>query len=38
LIPHTEDVVLRGVDHLMQVRDPKPVAAAIAGFLARHPL
>lgn len=38
LIPHTEEVVLRGVNHLMQIRDPKPIAAAIADFLARHPL
>lgn len=38
LIPHTEEVVLPGVNHLMQVRDPKPVAAAIADFLSRHPL
>jgi 3-oxoadipate enol-lactonase len=38
LIPHTEEVVLSGVNHLMQIRDPKPVAAPIADFLSRHPL
>jgi pimeloyl-ACP methyl ester carboxylesterase len=38
LIPHTEEVVLPGVNHLMQARDPKRVAAAIADFLSRHPL
>jgi 3-oxoadipate enol-lactonase len=37
-IPHTETVVLPGMNHLMQVRDPKRVAGAIAGFLSRHPI
>jgi pimeloyl-ACP methyl ester carboxylesterase len=36
LIPHTEVVVLPGVNHLMQMRDPKAVAEPIAGFLARQ--
>jgi 3-oxoadipate enol-lactonase len=38
LIPHSEDVVVPGVNHLMQMRDPKGVAAPIAEFLSRHPL
>jgi pimeloyl-ACP methyl ester carboxylesterase len=38
LVPHTESVVLPGIDHLMQMGDPKRVAAPIADFLARHPL
>jgi 3-oxoadipate enol-lactonase len=38
LIPHTEEVVVPGVNHLMQVREPKLVAAAIADFLSRQPL
>ncbi len=38
LIPHTEDVVVPGVDHAMQMQDPKLVAAPIADFLSRHPL
>jgi pimeloyl-ACP methyl ester carboxylesterase len=38
LIPHTEEVVLPGVNHLMQIRDPKLVAAPIADFLSRHPI
>ncbi len=37
LIPHTEEVVVPGVNHLMQIRDPKLVAAAIADFLSRQP-
>ena len=38
LIPHTEQVVVPGVNHSMQMQDPKLVAAAIADFLSRHPL
>ena len=38
LILHTETVVLPGVNHLMQMRDPKLVAAPIADFLSRQPL
>jgi len=38
LIPHTEQVVIPGVNHSMQMQDPKAVAAAIAEFLSRHPL
>ena len=38
LIPHVEEVVVPGVNHLMMIRDPKAVAAPIADFLSRHPL
>jgi pimeloyl-ACP methyl ester carboxylesterase len=38
LVPHTETVVVPGVNHLMQMGDPKGVAAPIASFLSRHPL
>ena len=38
LIPHTEEAVVRGVDHALQMGDPKGVAAPIANFLSRHPL
>lgn len=38
LIPHTEEVVVPGINHLMQMRDPKLVAALIADFLMPHPL
>ena len=38
LVPHTELVVVPGVNHLLQVREPGRVAAPIADFLSRHPL
>jgi 3-oxoadipate enol-lactonase len=38
LVPHTEEAVVPGVNHLMQMRDSKLVAAPIAAFLSRHPL
>jgi pimeloyl-ACP methyl ester carboxylesterase len=38
LFPNTEEVVLPGVNHLMQARDPGVVGRAIAGFLSRHPM
>lgn len=38
LIPHAEQVEVPGVNHLMQMRNPKAVAASIAEFLSRHPL
>ncbi len=38
LVPHTEQVVVPGVNHSMQMQDPKLVAAPIADFLSRHPL
>ncbi len=37
LIPHTEQAVVSGVNHSMQMQDPKLVAAQIADFLSRHP-
>ena len=36
-VPQTEEVVLPGLNHLLQMRDPAAVAAPIADFLARHP-
>jgi len=38
LVPQTEVVVIQGVDHSMLTQGPKQVAAAVAEFLARHPL
>jgi pimeloyl-ACP methyl ester carboxylesterase len=38
LVPNAEFARVPGVDHLMQMGDPKRVAAPIADFLARHPL
>ncbi len=38
LVPQTEVVVIPGVDHSMLTQGPKQVAAAIAEFLARHPM
>jgi pimeloyl-ACP methyl ester carboxylesterase len=38
LIPHTEEVVVPGVDHSMLTQDPKGVAAPIADFLSRQSL
>ena len=38
LIPHTEAAVVPGVDHAMQMREPKLVAAPIADFLSRQPM
>jgi len=38
LVPHTQHVVVPGVNHSMQMQDPKLVAAPIAEFLSRHPL
>jgi pimeloyl-ACP methyl ester carboxylesterase len=35
-LPETDDVVLPGLDHLLQMRRPSQVAAPIADFLARH--
>jgi pimeloyl-ACP methyl ester carboxylesterase len=36
LVPHAENVVLPGVNHFMQMGDPKRVATASADFLSRH--
>ena len=38
LIPHAEEALVPGVDHAMQMHDPKLVAARIADFLSRHPI
>ncbi len=38
LVPHTEQAVVPGVNHSMQMQDPKAVAATIAEFLSRHAL
>ena len=37
LVPHAEKVVVPGVNHSMQMQDPKAVAAAIANFISQHP-
>jgi pimeloyl-ACP methyl ester carboxylesterase len=37
-VTQTEAVVLPGLNHLLQMRNPHVVAALIADFLARHPL
>jgi pimeloyl-ACP methyl ester carboxylesterase len=37
LVPQTEEVVLPGLNHLLQMRNSSLVAAPIADFLARHP-
>jgi pimeloyl-ACP methyl ester carboxylesterase len=37
-VPHTEQVVAPGLNHLLQMRDPRLIAEAIAEFLARWPL
>jgi len=37
-LPHAEEAVLPGLNHLLQMRNPSLVAHRIADFLARHPL
>jgi 3-oxoadipate enol-lactonase len=37
-VPQTEEVVVPGLNHLLQMRNPRLVAEAIADFLARRPL
>lgn len=37
-LPHAEAFVLPNATHLLQVMNPRDVAAALADFLARHPL
>jgi pimeloyl-ACP methyl ester carboxylesterase len=37
LMPHTESVVISETNHLMQLRDPKPIASVIGNFLSRNP-
>ncbi len=36
-VPHAESAVLPGLNHSLQMRDPKLVAGAIADFLSRQP-
>jgi pimeloyl-ACP methyl ester carboxylesterase len=38
LVPRAEEVVLPGLNHLLQIQDSGLVARAIADFLGRHPL
>lgn len=35
-VPHVEGCTIEGVGHLLHIQRPKPVARAVAGFLARH--
>jgi pimeloyl-ACP methyl ester carboxylesterase len=37
-VPQAEELVLPGLNHLLQVQSPALVARSIAGFLERHPL
>jgi pimeloyl-ACP methyl ester carboxylesterase len=37
LVPHAEHALVPGVNHMMQMQDPKLVAAPIADFLSRQP-
>lgn len=37
-VPHAEEAVLPGLNHLLQMRSPSLVAHPIVDFLARHPL
>ncbi len=37
-VPQTEEVVVPGLNHLLQMRNPRLVAEAIADFLSRRPL
>lgn len=36
--PQTEDLVVPGATHLLQMQTPRTVAEGVAGFLSRHPL
>jgi 3-oxoadipate enol-lactonase len=38
LVPQTEPFVLPAATHAMQVMNPRGLAAALAAFIARHPL
>jgi pimeloyl-ACP methyl ester carboxylesterase len=38
LVPRAEQAVIAGVNHCMQMQDPKAVAATIADFVSRHRL
>ena len=35
--PRTKQVVLPGINHLMQMRDPQLVAVTIVDFISRRP-
>jgi pimeloyl-ACP methyl ester carboxylesterase len=37
-LPHAEGAVLPGATHLMQLEDPRGLAAVLTAFWARHPL
>jgi pimeloyl-ACP methyl ester carboxylesterase len=37
-LPHVEECAIDGVGHLLHVERAEPVARAISGFLARHPM
>lgn len=37
-LPQVEDIVLAGADHSLAMTHPAEVAAALAGFLRRHPV
>ncbi|MPZ17637.1 MAG: hypothetical protein GEV06_06975 [Luteitalea sp.] len=36
--PESEDQLVRGVTHSLQMQKPASIAAAIADFLRRHPI
>jgi hypothetical protein len=35
-IPQVEECTINGVGHLLHLQSPRPVAAALAGFLDHH--
>ena len=37
-IPQTENFLVEGVGHLLQVQSPEPVVRGVAEFLGRHPM
>src|SRR5690606_23947865 len=37
-VPQVEDCPIDGVGHLLHIERPRPVAVALAGFLAGHPM
>jgi len=36
--PQAEDLIVKGVGHLLQMQRPEPVARGVAAFLGRHPM